>query len=202
MPAPAVAPRLRHASLVDLQADHVLIRRYLAAIERSLALPPAAPGVDELAEVLGAFVDDFIDAVHHVKEDAIVYDELQRRHAELGRWLEDVHEEHEEGWCHAEGMRMARADRRAGWWTAWCWNARGLVRTILGHIEREEREIFPRLDSLMNAETDARIGARVASHVRDPRALRRTWAHRLDELVAACRLDRPVEGRHQEHVVS
>jgi hemerythrin-like domain-containing protein len=183
--SPATAPlgsELRHASLRDLVADHVLMRRCFDIIEDTAE--KAGHGEESLLllEELLAFVDEFIDGVHHVKEDAIVYDEILRSRPELSVWLEGVHDEHEEGWCHAEGMRMALRDRRPGWCTAWLWNAQGLIRTIRAHIAREEAEIFPRLDEVIDEEIDALIATRVERQFRDLEGRRRAWADRLAAL--------------------
>ncbi|MEZ6196676.1 MAG: hemerythrin domain-containing protein [Planctomycetota bacterium] len=192
----AVAP-LHSRVLRDLLEDHELIRRYLRLLERAVAADVVAHADADLLERLRRFVEDFIDAVHHVKEDVIFFHEVVARHVAPESRLQETLDEHEVGFLHADGMRMAILDRRPGWRTAYAWNAMGLVRTIRHHLEREESDLFPAFDAAIGVSFDEIVTAQIERKLGDVDVARKESRDELIDLARILRIEEEREGEER-----
>jgi len=123
----------------------------------------------ELFEEIMRYMTVYPDAVHHPKED-IVYEQLRTRRPDLAEGLEDVTADHhgiaELGSALRDGVEAINAGAAV--------RRKKLVEDTSNYIDRlrkhmawEERDLFERIDSMLDAEPQEFNVAKF-EHIKDP----------------------------------
>jgi hemerythrin-like domain-containing protein len=123
----------------------------------------------ELFDEIMRYMTVYPDAVHHPKED-IVYDQLRARRPDLAEGLEHVPEEHRElarlGSLlrdEVEAVNAGAAVRR----DKMIADTSAYIGYLRRHMRWEEQDLFPRIDTMIEAEPQA-VDVSKFEHVKDP----------------------------------
>jgi hemerythrin-like domain-containing protein len=141
----------------ELMTEHRAIERMLAVLEAAVARLEAGERVrPELFREAVDFVRNFADRCHHGKEEDNLFPRLEelgvpREGGPLGVMLF----EHDEGRAFIGAIADAvdayeRGDEAAA--RTITRNARGYVGLLRGHIQKEERVLFPMADEVLSAD--------------------------------------------------
>ena len=118
--------------------------------------------VQHLEQIL-EFLKVFVDTCHHGKEEEHLFPALEasgvpREGGPIGRMLQ----EHEQGRAFVRGMGAASrvyAEGSPGGSDDFVSNARGYVRLLLDHIDKEDNVLYPIAETRLTAETQAALAA-------------------------------------------
>jgi len=141
----------------ELMTEHRAIERMLAVLEAAAGrLEAGEPVRPEVFREAVEFVRNFADRCHHGKEEDNLFPRLEelgvpREGGPLGVMLF----EHDEGRAYIGAIAGAvdayeRGDEAAAVTIAR--NARGYVALLRGHIDKEERVLFPMADQVLSAD--------------------------------------------------
>ena len=154
----------------ELREDHRNMSMILDLLDD--AVREASSGRDpdfELIEEIMRYVTVYPDAVHHPKED-IVYDQLRTRRPDLADGLDDVPADHRDIAAlgsalrdDVEAINAGAAVRREKFIA----DTSGYVSRLREHIGWEERDLFKRIDSMLDAE-EQNVDVSEFQHIKDP----------------------------------
>lgn len=116
--------------------------------------------VEHLEQIL-EFLKVFVDTCHHGKEEEHLFPALEaagfpKEEGPVGQMLR----EHEEGRAFVRGMSVAAkhyAEGLPGGAVEFVSNARGYIRLLLDHIEKEDTVLYPIADARLTAEMQAAL---------------------------------------------
>jgi hemerythrin-like domain-containing protein len=142
--------------LEDLRQDHRNMSVMLDLLEREIGRVRDGRGPDyELINDIMRYLTVYSDAVHHPKED-ILYRAMQDAHPDLAAGLEHVEPEHrklaELGVTLRIGIEAIAADAPVSR-SRIVANTGKYVDYLRRHMDWEERDLFPRAEALIKAET-------------------------------------------------
>ncbi len=154
----------------ELREDHRNMRIVLQLLDD--AVNEASSGKDpdfELIEEIMRYVTVYPDAVHHPKED-VVYKELRERRPDLAGGLDDVPADHDEIAAlgsalrdDVEAINAGAAVRR----NKLIEDASGYVNRLRSHMAWEERDLFKRIDTMLDEEPQE-FDVTKFEHIKDP----------------------------------
>lgn len=123
----------------------------------------------ELVDEIMRYMTVYPDAVHHPKEN-IVYEQLRKKRPDLADDLDDVPGDHQDiaelGSAlrdDVEAINAGAAVRR----DKFIKDTSGYVNRLREHMGWEERDLFSRIDSMLDAE-DHEFDVKEFEHIKDP----------------------------------
>jgi hemerythrin-like domain-containing protein len=123
----------------------------------------------ELVDEIMRYMTVYPDAVHHPKED-LVYEQLRDRRPDLAEDLDDVTADHRDIAAlgsalrdDVEAINAGAAVRRK----KFIEDTSGYVNRLREHMSWEERDLFKRIDTMLDAEP-REIDVSEFEHIRDP----------------------------------
>lgn len=155
----------------ELHQDHVNLSKLLKLLERNLEEVGAgsAPNFLLVSEI-AAYIEDYVKRHHHPREDRL-FAYFRGRDAELDRVMARCEQEHlgleREGRSLVEIMAGAMHDALVpiGELVA---RAGDFVRDEKAHLDFEERQVFPGVSAIANADDWARLEETLGTPVNDP----------------------------------
>jgi len=149
-------------STEDLEHEHRVIEQVVLALEGMAEQLEAGRGLSrERAERALEVLQSFADKCHHGKEEQHLFKTLEARGVprDTGLVAELLHE-HGEARRHVRTMARALVgacenDPQDG--PLFALHARGYVRVIRPHIEKEDTVLFPMADETLTPEDDAKV---------------------------------------------
>ena len=142
--------------LEDLRQDHRNMSVMLGLLEREIKRIREEKSPDfELMHDIMRYMTVYSDAVHHPKED-VLYRAMRDAHPDLASGLEHVEPEHHRLAELSENLRddiEAIASEAPVTRERIAANSREYVDFLRRHMDWEERDLFPRADALIKAET-------------------------------------------------
>ncbi len=166
--------------LASLMSDHAAIRAALQALEKICASCWQGKEIDsEYFEKAVEFIDVFIDAYHHRKEEELL-EALERSGIPVdGGELGTISHEHLCLRPYIKGMRQAATDYKAqpvsGMYKFFI-NAREFGKVYLKHLEKEKNMLYPLAEWVLSPSEQERLGASFE------RIAEETGRQRLEEL--------------------
>jgi hemerythrin-like domain-containing protein len=154
----------------ELREDHRNMAVVLDLLDDAVRL--AASGGDpdfELVDEIMRYMTVYPDAVHHPKED-LVYKQLRDRRPDLADDLDDVPADHRDIAAlgsalrdDVEAINAGAAVRR----DKFIKDTSGYVNRLREHMGWEERDLFKRIDAMLDAEPHE-IDVSEFEHIKDP----------------------------------
>ena len=160
-----------HEVLQALHADHVNLSRLLTLVQRELHKPEQG-GDTDYATILDAldYIENYADKVHHVRENEI-YARLEQKFPDRAELVDELRTEHRrlgESTLHAtQLLSNALNDVVLDKQTVEA-SVTDFIGIQLQHIGREERDVFPLIDSLFEPADWQHVIAQAAQHAEDP----------------------------------
>lgn len=156
--------------LAELREDHRNMARVLDLMDAIVTEMEAGKDPDfELFDEAMRYMTVYPDAVHHPKED-IIYEQLRVRRPDLGDGLDDVPEEHAEIArlgsllrSEVDAIIAGAAVRRE----KMIEDTSAYVARLREHIGWEERDLFNRIDAMLDTE-EATVDVAAYEHIKDP----------------------------------
>ena len=139
--------------------EHRVIERVLGAVEKLLAAPPV-PSLSHWKKALD-FISNFADQCHHLKEEKLLFPAMEahgipREGGPIGVMVM----EHEEGRSHVRAMRAAVEGLErgeSGGVESLLSHARGYLRLLTEHIQKEDEILFRIADDCIPAGEQAAL---------------------------------------------
>ncbi len=123
----------------------------------------------ELFDEIMRYMTIYPDAVHHPKED-VVYGQLREKRPDLSEGLDDVPEDHRDiarlGSLlrdEVEAINAGAAVRR----DTMIEDTAAYIERLRGHMQWEETDLFPRIDTMLDAEPHT-VDVSDWQHIKDP----------------------------------
>ena len=126
------------------------------------------------------YIDEYVNRMHHPREEALLFDLLRQRDPGLIPLIEELEREHTEGAPLIKRLRQSLAGSQNGPATQEFVDClRELVAEIRGHIGKEEGRLLPRahkvltvddiqqLDAVMLGDSDPRFGPKAQAEFRE-----------------------------------
>ena len=156
--------------LAELRLDHRNMAVVLDLLARLVEQMESNEDPDfELFDEIMRYMTVYPDAVHHPKED-IVYDKLRTERPDLAEGLDHVLDEHRElarlgGLLRdeVEAVNAGAAVRRE----TMIRDTAAYVDYLRRHMRWEETDLFPRIDTMLDAEPQA-VDVSAVEHIKDP----------------------------------
>lgn len=159
-----------HSALHIIQDEHRNLWRIAITLDR-LGEDIAGGGALEPAFLLALFdyLEHFVDAAHHRKEDKHLFACLRQRDASAIPLLDALQAEHREAPARVQALRQQLADCLHGQAqpTALAQGLRGYADGLKSHIRREEQQVFPLAEQALSAADWDAIQQAFSSH-QDP----------------------------------
>lgn len=159
-----------HSALHIIQDEHRNLWRIAITLDR-LGEDIAGGGALEPAFLLALFdyLEHFVDAAHHRKEDEHLFACLRQRDASAIPLLDALQAEHREAPARVQALRQQLADCLHGQAqpTALAQGLRGYADGLKSHIRREEQQVFPLAEQALSAADWDAIQQAFSSH-QDP----------------------------------
>lgn len=143
---------LRDKSLIPLSHQHQHALALCVRIERASPIPESDLAA-WLAEIQQIFQTEI--GIHFAAEESIVFP-AARRFGELNSLIDDLLADH--AWLRhqfAQTQKLSSGE------------VRGLAQRLSGHIRKEERQLFERMQELMSNEQLAALGRNLEDALRD-----------------------------------
>ena len=156
--------------LAELRQDHRNMARVLDLMDDIVTEMEAGTDPDfELFDEAMRYMTVYPDAVHHPKED-VVYEQLRAQHPDLSEDLDHVPDDHAEiarlGTLlrnEVEAIVAGAAVRRE----KMIEDTSAYVRRLRDHMGWEERDLFRRIDAMLDRE-EATVDVAAYEHIKDP----------------------------------
>ncbi|MFZ0773961.1 MAG: hemerythrin domain-containing protein [Candidatus Sulfotelmatobacter sp.] len=145
---------LRDKSLIPLSHQHQRALALCARIDRAQPIPDT--DLQAWQEEIERLFEQEI-GIHFLAEEQVVFP-AARRFGELTSLVEELIADHgalRESFSHAEARRMSGESLPA------------FAQQLSGHIRKEERQLFERMQQLTNAEELAALGMRLEAALKD-----------------------------------
>ena len=143
-----------HSALHIIQDEHRNLWRIAITLDR-LGEDIAGGGALEPAFLLALFdyLEHFVDAAHHRKEDEHLFACLRQRDASAIPLLDALQAEHREAPARVQALRQQLADclHGQGPASALAQGLRGYADGLKSHIRREEQQVFPLAEQALSA---------------------------------------------------
>lgn len=169
-------------TLNAIHEDHVSLLRLCAAVE-GVAAPGCLYGAKEAAlfDAVFDYLEAFVDATHHRKEDDCLYRLLRARSDRAAAILDPLQRDHRESPEQLRALRAGLRETTAGQRTPETFTAdiHFYFDSLRRHMVDEERLVFPLARECLQAPdwaecrqafldpSDPRFGARAQAHLRD-----------------------------------
>lgn len=154
--------------------EHTLILRMIALVERNAALAEQGR-FHEWRFFLDAvdFIRNYADRFHHAKEEGVLFVALVDNGMPAKQSpIEAMHLEHEQGRAHVRALEEAAQKALAGQpgqVPALVAHARGYAQLLRGHIDKEDRILYPLAERVLpEAVRDGMLAAYAAAAARTP----------------------------------
>ncbi len=156
--------------LAELRQDHRNMARVLDLMDDIVTEMEAGKDPDfELFDEAMRYMTVYPDAVHHPKED-VVYEQLRVKRPDLGEDLDNVPDDHADiarlGNLlrnEVEAIVAGAAVRRE----KMIEDTSAYIRRLRDHMNWEERDLFRRIDAMLDAE-DGAVDVAAYEHIKDP----------------------------------
>ena len=156
--------------LAELREDHRNMARVLDLMEAIVTEMEAGKDPDfELFDEAMRYMTVYPDAVHHPKED-VIYEQLRVKRPDLGDGLDNVPEEHAEIArlgsllrSEVDAIVAGAAVRRE----KMIEDTSAYVARLREHIGWEERDLFKRIDAMLDKE-EGTVDVAAYEHIKDP----------------------------------
>ena len=156
--------------LAELRQDHRNMGRVLDLMDDIVTQMEAGKDPDfELFDEAMRYMTVYPDAVHHPKED-VVYEQLRVRRPDLSEGLESVPEDHAEIArlgsllrSEVDAIVAGAAVRRE----KMIEDTAAYVRRLRDHMGWEERDLFRRIDTMLDGE-ETSVDVAAFEHIKDP----------------------------------
>ena len=156
--------------LAELRQDHRNMGRVLDLMDDIVTQMEAGKDPDfELFDEAMRYMTVYPDAVHHPKED-VVYEQLRVRRPDLSEGLESIPEDHADIArlgsllrSEVDAIVAGAAVRRE----KMIEDTSAYVQRLRDHMGWEERDLFRRIDTMLEAEA-ASVNVAAFDHIKDP----------------------------------
>lgn len=156
--------------LAELRQDHRNMARVLDLMDGIVTTMEAGKDPDfELFDEAMRYMTVYPDAVHHPKED-VVYEQLRVKRPDLGEDLDHVPDDHADIARLGSLLRneveaivagaAVRREKMIGDTSAY-------IRRLRDHMNWEERDLFRRIDAMLDREEDT-VNVAAYEHIKDP----------------------------------
>ncbi|MBT8082861.1 MAG: hemerythrin domain-containing protein [Gammaproteobacteria bacterium] len=157
--------------LAELRLDHRNMAVVLDLLEDLVIQMENNKDPDfELFDEIMRYMTVYPDAVHHPKED-IVYDKLRTQRPDLADGLEHVPDEHRElarlGTLLRDEVDAVNAGAAVVRREKMIADTSAYIEHLRRHMYWEEEDLFPRIDTMLDAEPQA-VDLSALEHIKDP----------------------------------